>query len=282
MTERQSLGQPAAPLYLQIVEKLRAQIVSGKYPPGSLLPSEAALTKDFGVSRVTVRQALAELENSGLIHRQQGRGTFVNAPHVRQQFSHEAQTIVEALRREGIEPDIKIVALEHMKAQPQIASVLGTGEQEVATLTRLYLHGGVPITQSTLHLPLPLSGVAHMLAQKESVEQTTYSIFESMGLKIKEAKHVIKTVALDAPTAARLQLRTGDICLATDRITYSMSGSVMELTQFVYPPERMQFEITLPRSSAAKVLRVYSSKADLHVPRQAAAGQVARRKVLKR
>lgn len=246
------------PLYLQIVEKLREKIVSGEYAPGTLLPSETALTKIFGVSRVTVRQALAELEERGLIYRQQGRGTFVSEPHIRQQISHEAQTIVEALRNEGIEPEIKVIGLDQKRPSPQVAAILGTGDHEICILKRLYLHSKVPIALSTLNLPLSMSGVASILSRQQNIDQTTYSIFESMGLIIKEAKHVIKTVALEATEAKHLRLDAGDICLATERITYARNGSVLELTQFVYPPERMRFEITLPRHSAAKVLRVYS------------------------
>jgi GntR family transcriptional regulator len=140
-------------------------------------------------------------------------------------------------------------------------------------LTRLYLHNSVPIAQSTLHLPMSMSGVARILSQKQNVGQTTYSIFELMGLSIKEAKHVIKTVALDAATAKRLHLNAGDICLATDRITYATNGSVLELTKFVYPPERMRFEITLPRSSTTKVVRIYSKE----TPARAAAKTGARK-----
>jgi GntR family transcriptional regulator len=249
----------SAPLYVQIVERLGEQIAKGAYLPGSPLPSESSLTKQFGVSRVTVRQALAELESRGLIFRQQGRGTFVAEPHVRQQMSRQAQTIVEALRREGIEPEIQIASLDHISPDPHVAAVLGTGDQEIATLTRLYLHNGVPIAQSILHLPMSMSGVARILAQKQGADQTTYSIFESMGLAIKEAKHVISTVALDPATAQRLRMKVGDVCLATDRITFGTNGSVLEFTKFVYPPGRMSFEITLPRSSSAKVVRIYSN-----------------------
>ncbi|MGD9924034.1 MAG: GntR family transcriptional regulator [Pseudorhodoplanes sp.] len=247
-----------SPLYLQIVERLREKISSGLHDPGSLLPSEAALTKEFGVSRVTIRQALSELEQRGLIYRQQGRGTFVSEPHLRQQMNEEAQTIVEALRREGIDPEIKIIGLDRVKPDPQVAALLGTGDDEISNLTRLYLHNSVPIALATLNLPISMSGVAYILSQGKEPGQTTYSLFESMGLVIKEARHVIKTVALDAVTAGHLHMKPGDICLATDRITYSNNGSVLELTKFIYPPGRMRFEITLPRSSSAKVVRIYS------------------------
>lgn len=246
------------PLYLQIVESLREKIGSGEYAPGTLLPSEIALTKIFAVSRVTVRQALAELEERGLIYRQQGRGTFVSEPSIRQQINHEAQTIVEALRNEGIEPEVRVLGLDQKKPNHHVAAILGTGDQDICILKRLYLHNKLPIALSTLNLPLSMGGIASILSRQQNINQTTYSIFESMGLVIKEAKHVIKTIALDTTEAKHLRLNAGDICLASERITYGRNGSPLELTQFVYPPERMRFEITLPRHSAAKVLRVYS------------------------
>ncbi|MEU0937216.1 GntR family transcriptional regulator [Embleya sp. NPDC005971] len=72
------LVRPAA-LYRQLATAIRGDIESGEYPPGSLLPSESALTERYGVSRPTVRQALAALRTEGLVTVQRGRGSFVRA-----------------------------------------------------------------------------------------------------------------------------------------------------------------------------------------------------------
>ena len=64
-------------LYHRVFLVLRDQIDSGRYPPGSILPSELEVCREFGVSRVTSRRAMAELEAAGVVFRQQGRGTFV-------------------------------------------------------------------------------------------------------------------------------------------------------------------------------------------------------------
>ena len=65
------------PLYLQISEILKRRILSGEFPPGSSLPAEPDLRKEFGVARGTIRQALSKLETEGFVRREQGRGTFV-------------------------------------------------------------------------------------------------------------------------------------------------------------------------------------------------------------
>ena len=258
---RKTRSAGGTPLYSQIMEKLRYQIVSGAYPPDHQLPSESVLTKDFGVSRVTIRQALAELERTGFIYRHQGRGTFASGTHVRQQLSSGAQTVVEALRREGIAPVVKVVSLEHVAPDAEAAEALGIQDQEIVRLTRVFCNGSIPVAQATLHLPLSMSGVAYLLA-KNIENQTTYTILEnSLRLVIKEAKHVIKTISLDELSASNLQMHAGDVCLGMNRTTYSAQNTALEFTRLIYPPDRIRFEITLPRASATQVLTMLSGEA---------------------
>jgi GntR family transcriptional regulator len=150
---------------------------------------------------------------------------------------------------------VTILGLEQLKLPPPVNEILGTGDLEAVVLRRLYSHDRIPIALVTLYLPLPMSGVAYILAKPENSHETTYSIFEQqMGLAIKEARHVVKTVQLEKAEAKHLNMKPGSICLAMDRITYSPQGSVMELMSYIYPPDRMQFEITLPRLNTARTV----------------------------
>ena len=251
------------PLYLSIADELRRQIFAGEFEGEGALPSENEMMEKFGVSRVTVRQSLAILEEQGIIYRQQGRGTFLAPPHLRQQLSRGAKTIVEALREVGIEPKVKVLGVEHIKLPTHVKNLFGGEESEGIKLRRLYSHNKLSIALVTLYLPLSLGGVAYILAQGNNEQETTYSIFEKkMGLSIREAKHIVKTVAIDESEAAVLRLRRGDICLGMDRITYSSQGSVLELMNYIYPPGRMQFEINLPRKNTGMLLKVYSQKTE--------------------
>jgi len=254
-----SMSGREGPLYLQLAHELQRRIVDGAFVPDAMLPSEAELASTYGMSRVTIRRALGCLQDRGLIYRRRGRGTFVNPPHVRQQLSHEAQTIIEALHQEGIEPEVKVLGLEHLKLPPPISEILGTADRETVVLRRLYSYDGAPIALVTLYLPLPMSGVAYILAQPENSHETTYSIFEQqMGLTIKEAKHIVKTIQLQKSQANDLGMNPGDLCLEMERITYSSQGGVLELISYIYPPGRMQFEISLPRHNVRTVInRVY-------------------------
>src|SRR6202011_4513293 len=68
------------PKYQQVLDTIKTDILSGRYQPGQKLPSEAALLKRFGTSRITVGRALRELQHAGLVQRRKGSGTYVGNP----------------------------------------------------------------------------------------------------------------------------------------------------------------------------------------------------------
>lgn len=77
MAKKKLDSQQALPLYYQMAQTLRERILQGEYPLGTAIPTEPKLCEEFGVSRITIRQAVGILEDSGYVSRQQGRGTFV-------------------------------------------------------------------------------------------------------------------------------------------------------------------------------------------------------------
>ncbi len=249
------------PLYVQIMETLEDRIRSGGLRSGDLVPSEAALVEEFKVSRITVRQALSNMEQRGLVYRRRGRGTFVSSPQVRQELDHEARTIVEALRSRGIEPEVRILGLERIEAPLRVSKMLQLQEDPIVTrLRRLYLHEDAPLALVDLFLPLAMSGVAEVLSQDDHLKETTYSVFEKkMRITIKEAKHIIRSTPLEADIAAALHVPPDSTCLSMDRITFSENGSVLELMTFYYPTDSFQFEITLPRNEQQISYRVSES-----------------------
>ena len=72
--------ESSVPLYQHVMHEIRGKIESGEYQSGSQIPTELELSTDYNVGRVTVRRAIEELVGEGLLTKQQGRGTFVNAP----------------------------------------------------------------------------------------------------------------------------------------------------------------------------------------------------------
>jgi GntR family transcriptional regulator len=130
-TVSRQLGRP---LYSQILQQLYDQIESGALPEGGTLPTELALQHRFRVSRTTVRQALAELANAGLITRHPGRGTFVSARKIADERPRRLLGFVEELRARGIPVSAETWDIGVEPAAPRLAR-------------RLDLPAGAPITR---------------------------------------------------------------------------------------------------------------------------------------
>lgn len=147
----------AGPLTLQeqLYRYLHERIANGTYQPGDRLPSENQLIAEQHVSRVTVRAALAQLVDEGIVVKRQGKGTFVKPA-----FYHENNTntgsFSEACRQLGIEPSTKVVAIAQAEASDDVARLLaddGKTTCEIIELTRVRLADGIPCIIEIDYLP---------------------------------------------------------------------------------------------------------------------------------
>lgn len=138
--------QDAQPLYKQLVQALKDDINSGKYPEGSRLPSEQELSALYQVSRITVRSALKELSEQAMVVRKQGKGTYVGPKKLKRNLSL-ATSFTQACREMGKKPGAKMVSagLEEATQADREALDLPEGA-EVVCLRRLRYADGVPIS----------------------------------------------------------------------------------------------------------------------------------------
>ena len=123
------------PLYYQLEGLLREKIVSGKFVAGDKLPTESELIQQYGVSRITVRQALTVLAEEGLIERRQGRGTFVAERRTRTKRTFEGQTHLTGSLDEviamGLSTPVKVIEMNRVEADPHEAELLGVAVGEL-------------------------------------------------------------------------------------------------------------------------------------------------------
>ena len=117
------------PLYHQLYELLRGDILSGRWQPGDLLPPESELMERYQLSRTTVRQVLDMLVNEGLIYRQRGRGSFVAYPTVEQALVRIISFTDDMLQR-GFAPSTRVLSSDLVPAPKDIAQRLEVKEAE--------------------------------------------------------------------------------------------------------------------------------------------------------
>ena len=142
-----------SPLYKQLMQKLRSDIQNGVYPVHSRIPSEQELCDTYQVSRVTVRKALAELTQEGLLNRHQGKGTFVGVPRIRKDL-RDVNSFHDICRVMGSVPTTRLLHVQWVYPEETDARELNCepGEQ-VLEIVRLRLADDIPVMLETNRFP---------------------------------------------------------------------------------------------------------------------------------
>ena len=167
-----------SPLYKQLMQKLRSDIQNGVYPVHSRIPSEQELCDTYQVSRVTVRKALAELTQEGLLNRHQGKGTFVGVPRIRKDL-RDVNSFHDICRVMGSVPTTRLLHVQWVYPEETDARELNCepGEQ-VLEIVRLRLADDIPVMLETNRFPADygwlseadLTGSLYALLAEKGVE----------------------------------------------------------------------------------------------------------------
>jgi GntR family transcriptional regulator len=205
-----TLGGPA-PLFAQVRDALRADILGGGLAPGDRLPSESAMIARFGVSRITVRQAIAELQVDGLVQTVNGKGSYVTRPG-RGEGRGPLVGVLEAMRRRGHRAHGRLLSHRTVKASRTVARELELQPGEpVGAVTVLRYRDDVPFVVGTSWCA---PAVAERLAHEDLVAQDVATAVE-VGLGLRSASTRVRVSAglADARLAKRLDYAPGGAIL---------------------------------------------------------------------
>ncbi len=216
----------------------------GSLNPGSPVPPERELARDYGTSRTTVRQALAELVVEGRLLRRQGKGTFVAKPKVSQAL--ELASYTEGMRAHGLHPQTRILEIGYMAADEDLAARLGIRPGgRTLRIHRLRLADGEPMSVDTSHLPARrFPGLRKQLKRHSSLYETLASAY---GVRLTEAEETIETVLADPHNADLLAVDTGLPLLLLSRHAVDVTGETVEWAQSWYRGDRYKFVTRLRR-----------------------------------
>src|SRR5438067_4720624 len=121
--------QSPIPIYYQIMNQLRNKIAEGEYTVDSALPPERELVETYQVSRMTIRQAISELVNEGILVRRKGIGTFVAPPKLEQPLS-SLTSFTEDMAQRGMKASSRIISFKEMLPEPAIRKTLGLSAED--------------------------------------------------------------------------------------------------------------------------------------------------------
>lgn len=225
--------------YQQIADDLRSRLDDGTYAPGRLLPSEAELSAEFGVSRVTVRRALELLRDGGLVDARQGFGWFVATSPVRQTLGR-LSTIEAQMSADGLHPERRILEFAFVPAGDRVRDVLGT--DQVLRVKRLNLADGEPFAVVTVWCPAELG--QHL--SRADVERSPF--YELLSERLHGAVQTIGADAAQPAVAALLGVPVGSPVLRCERITKGVDGRAVLLSEHVFAAHRTEFVVDLPHA----------------------------------
>jgi GntR family transcriptional regulator len=228
------------PRYHRIAESLRERILGGTLPPGVRLDSQRQLAREFGVTLMTLRQALELLEREKLIARRHGLGTFVASPSVDYDIL-QLRRLAGDLTALGEPVETRLLGTRFAHAERRIAETLRVGSRaRVFVVERLRLLDRHPMGLQRSYLP---ARVGEEVAKADLGMTPLRQVLEfKLGLTIARAAETIATIRLGRREARELGCRNGLAAFFSERTSYTADGTPVVFDRVFIPGDR--FRIT--------------------------------------
>lgn len=233
-----------APRYSQIIDYYRSLIESGKLAEGDRIPTEEAIGELFGVSRITVRQALDGLAQGGYIYKIQGKGSFVSAKKAGMQLNHLIG-FSDEMRGIGMEPSTVLIDQSLTEAGETVAAALKLEkDQKVYQISRVRCADGIAMAVEKVCLPFSrFAGLENF-----DLGQSLYALLrQKYGCEPVRAAQSIQAGLANSADAKLLQIKTGSPVLRITRTAYDSADAPFEYTESVYRGDKYIFNVTLEK-----------------------------------
>lgn len=242
-------GQPAlavgrrVPLHKQVCNSLRERILSGDLAPHARLPSEACLMQSFGVSRVTVRQGLKDLAAEGLVYSQQGKGSFVSAPHATYNLS-ALLGFHEAMQGKPFFATSQLRSIRDVAASREIATALNLKRgDDVFEVKRIRCLNNRPVSVDLSYFP---PDVGDRLRDQD-LNQDIFPLLETRGISLGRSRMWIEAQPCPAEFADDLAVAAGEPVLHLARLTYSAFDRPVDYEHLYCRGDSYQYKVELHR-----------------------------------
>ncbi|WP_411738558.1 GntR family transcriptional regulator [Peribacillus sp. S4] len=231
----------STPLYMQLKQSIIEDINKGIYSPGERLPTETELCDIYGVSRITVRKAVLDLVEEGLLIRQQGKGTFVQYPKVKREL-FAVNGHAEYMSELGKIPQTKILSFGIIPAPANISKSLEiTPESDVLELQRILYYDNQPLTLEISHYSLKvlpnLNEHVHNSVSMYDIIKHKYNITPVHNTKL------LNMVLANADEAKFLECEVGDPLFKVEKVAYDAKKQPIHSSYLYYPANRVTFTI---------------------------------------
>jgi GntR family transcriptional regulator len=237
--------QSVVPLYYQIQQSLLEGIRSGQLKVGKPVPSEEAIARRLGVSRMTARQALKSLCHLGVAYSQRGKGTFVSRMKLEKNF-RQLLSFSEEMKDRGSEPRSKVLAFKRIHPDEDVVEALHLNpSEEVIFLRRVRMADSAPLCIEAAHLPA--RRCPDLLETFEPSGSLYRALTEQYGLQVHMADEVAEASVATAAEAKLLRVRGKSPVFRFTRTAYLHNGEPIEFVKSIYRGDRCRVVNRLTR-----------------------------------
>lgn len=233
------------PLFQQLKESIRSKILDGTYAPHHKLPSEREMTVTFSVSRITVRQALSELQREGLVFKINGKGTFVSMPKARFDVS-QLKGFGESAASIGQEAISKLISVTNEIPTELVRNKLDINRNSLATkIKRLRYLNREPLAFDFTHTSISLG---ERISSADLEKRDIFDILENdCGIYIASAKVNVEAIICDEELAKYLAISEGTAVLHVERAILDEKQNTILYENLYYRGDRFKFGLSVER-----------------------------------
>ena len=229
------------PRYAQLADLLRQRIGRGVWKPGDLLPSLESLVAEFGVARVTVRQAIERLTREGLVSPQRGRGTFVTGTPAQDRWLR-LQSSLQDLAAVYREDRPKLTLIEEAAAPPTLAPGDGKSAARYRYLKRVHSRNGVAYCMISVFLDEKVFKLAPKRFRRETVIPV---LLDLPQVKIAQARQTLRIGSADMEVAGLLEIPLNAPVAEVRRVFNAPDDTVLYLGEITYRGDYIHLEMNL-------------------------------------
>ncbi|GAA0729995.1 GntR family transcriptional regulator [Dactylosporangium roseum] len=212
------MPREAEPRYRAIAADLAAKIHAGRYPAGTALPAQRELSAAYGVTLMTLRQALRQLSDEGLIVQQAGRGTFVSPPHLAYRLG-SLRSLADDLREQGHEVRTAVVSSGAGDPPAPVAAHVGSPALRLERVREFAGHAAVH--------QVSWVRLAPRLLDVDFTRVALYAALADIGVAVARASETIRPDVLSGDSSRYLGEPAGTPVFVSDRVTYTLDGTAV-------------------------------------------------------
>ena len=231
----------STPLYQQLVDSVKAQIRDGILKEDDRLGSEQDISREYNVSRITVRKAFEILADEGYVTKRQGIGTFVSARKLNNFNEGQMRGFTEMCIKDGKVPSSELISAGWVSNLPSISHHLHVPEEEpILRVLRVRKCDGVPVMVEDVYIPKRFSYLI-----SEDICGSTFEIFRRHGT---EPSHFSKIMDICYATkfeAQKLEVRERQALILQKDMAFDQNGDAIHYTKLVINPERYKLTIIM-------------------------------------